>query len=241
MATYFHGNSEIQAATDGGLQTLVLMNPTGYIPYSDSPPPPHSAAAQGNLFFLNSAAAALAHHHAPPQQQQPQQATQHFVPAANDLSALHGFIQPPRVQYNLWKPSPDPSAVARDTPRAGQGGLSLTLSSQQLGFGSPSSQAHAPPHTAAGEDMRVSGGSSSSVSGITNGASGIQSVLLSSKYLKAAQELLDEVVNVGNGIGAETARKRGRLSGSCRRQRVEMDRVLLAAEEEKGVGRERWS
>lgn len=224
MATYFHGNSDIQAATDGGLQTLVLMNPTGYIPYSDTPPPPHSAAAAGNLIFLNSAAASLAHHHhhhhhnishpPPPQPQQTHASqTQHFVSTAsatNDLSALHGFIPPPRLQYNLWNPHPDSSVEARDTTRAQQGGLSLTLSSQQMGFGSPPAQAHGPPQAFSGEDMRVSGGSSSSVSGGTNnGVSGIQSVLLSSKYLKAAQELLDEVVNVGNGVGVESVKKGG--------------------------------
>lgn len=233
MATYFHGNSEIQAP-DGGLQTLVLMNPAGYIPYSDTPPPPSAA---GNLIFLNSAANSLAHHpnisHAPQSHHQ----TQQFVTAIpsphhqnhhsnhqdpnsqpmqthqHDFSALHGFM--PRVQYNLWN-TPDQSAAARDTTRAQQGGLSLTLSSQQLGgFGSfrsdreiPSpaqTQGQAP--AISGEDMRVSGGSSSSVSGVTNGVPGIQSVLLSSKYLRAAQELLDEVVNVGNGLRNEPSKK----------------------------------
>ncbi|PON97432.1 Homeodomain transcription factor [Trema orientale] len=239
MATYFHGNSEIQAPD--GLQTLVLMNPAGYIPYSDTPPP----SAAGNLIFLNSAAAnSLAHHpniaHAPPSHHHHQ--TQQFVTAIpsphhqgqdpnsqamqthqhhHDLSALHGFM--PRVPYSLWN-SPDPAAGARETPRAAQqqqqqqqqGGLSLTLSSQQLGgFGSFRSDREIPSPAAptqaapaiSGEDMRVSGGSSSSVSGVTNGVSGIQSVLLSSKYLKAAQELLDEVVNVGNGIRTEPSKK----------------------------------
>lgn len=56
--------------------------------------------------------------------------------------------------------------------------------------------------------MRVSGGSTSSLSGVTNGVSGMQSVLLSSKYLKAAQELLDEVVNVGSGIRTESSTKK---------------------------------
>lgn len=58
--------------------------------------------------------------------------------------------------------------------------------------------------------MRVSGGSASSGSGVTNGVSGMQSVLLSSKYLKAAQELLDEVVNVNNSginIKSELSKK----------------------------------
>ena len=60
-----------------------------------------------------------------------------------------------------------------------------------------------------GDDVRVSGGSSSSASGVTangggGGVSGIQSVLLSSKYLKATQELLEEVVNVNNGVKSST-------------------------------------
>uniref|UniRef100_A0A2P2MRI9 Uncharacterized protein MANES_09G045600 n=1 Tax=Rhizophora mucronata TaxID=61149 RepID=A0A2P2MRI9_RHIMU len=187
MATFFHGNPEIQAASAEGLQTLVLMNPT-YVQYSDNPPPP----PPGNLLFLNSAASNLSppRHltHAPPN-------TQQFVgipldPSSHDASAaLHGLI--PRVHYNIYNPI-DHAPAARDTPRAQQG-LSLSLSSQQqLGYGS---QAQA----VSGEDLRVSAGSVS-----TNGLSGMQGVLLSSKYLKAAQELLDEVVNVNNsGIKTE--------------------------------------
>ncbi|KAM1201111.1 hypothetical protein FF1_017419 [Malus domestica] len=49
----------------------------------------------------------------------------------------------------------------------------------------------------AGEDTRVSSRSTSTAFGVANGVSGMQSVLLSSKHLKAIQELLDEVVNVG--------------------------------------------
>ena len=97
----------------------------------------------------------------------------------------------------------DPSGEARDTPRAQQS-LSLSLSSQQQpGYGS---QAQA----VSGEDMRLSGGSPSSGSGVTNGVPGIQSVLFSSKYLKAAQELLDEVVNVNyTGITKSELAKKG--------------------------------
>ena len=61
-----------------------------------------------------------------------------------------------------------------------------------------------------GDDVRPSGGSPSSASGVTNGGSSIQSVLLSSKYLKAAHELLEEVVNVNNnGVSAELGKKSG--------------------------------
>ena len=45
--------------------------------------------------------------------------------------------------------------------------------------------------------MRILGNSSSSVS---NEISSVQSIILGSKYLRAAQEFLDEVVNVGKGI-----------------------------------------
>lgn len=63
--------------------------------------------------------------------------------------------------------------------------------------------------------MRISAGSPSSASGVTNGVSGMRSVLLSSKYLKAAQELLDEFVNVGNGIKSEILKKgdRSKVTG----------------------------
>lgn len=115
------------------------------------------------------------------------------------------------MQYNPWN-TIDPNAAARDTSRAQQV-LSLSLSSQQAGMGSfrvdrdVASQGQAP--AISGEDVRVSGGSSSSASGVThaNGVSGIHSVLLGSKYLKAAQELLDEAVNVNNGIKTKLGNK----------------------------------
>ena len=176
MATYFHGNSEIQAPD--GLQTLVLMNP-GYIHYSDTPPPPQPHA--GNLVFLNSAATMAGNHSGLTPQSLPHPPlthTQQFVgiplPAATsqdpnqqsmhahpDVSALHGF--PPRMQYNLWNPM-DPNAAVRETPRAQQG-LPLSLFSQQAGFGSlrvdrdVPSQAQAA--TMSGDDIKVSGVSSS--------------------------------------------------------------------------------
>lgn len=129
----------------------------------------------------------------------------------------------PRIptQYALWN-SIDPNTAARETPRAQQG-LSLTLSSQQPGFGSfrgATSDREVP----SGEDIRVSSGSNSSASGVTNGVSGMQSVLLSSKYLKAAQELLEEVVNVGNGIRTELPKK-----GSGQQSKVVAESSLAAA------------
>lgn len=214
MATYFHGNSENQGGGGGGgdgLQTLILMNP-GYVGYSDNQPPPTS----NNFVFLNSNNNLS---HAPPPSQ-----TQHFVGIPlqgttsaspqdphqqQDVSALHGGYLP-RVHYNLYN-LPIDLGAAREVTRAQQG-LSLSLSSQQPpGYGSFRPEREVPDQPLAtglspprGDEVRVSGGSPSSASGVSNGVNGVQSVLLSSKYLKAAQELLDEVVNVGKG-GAKSA------------------------------------
>ncbi|KAG8376808.1 hypothetical protein BUALT_Bualt09G0102400 [Buddleja alternifolia] len=206
MATYYHGNSEIQGGGDG-LQTLILMNPA-YVGYSDNnnqPPQQQQPQSSSNFVFP----------HAPPPSQ-----TQHFVgiplqgnnnsaSAASqdhqDVSNLHGFL--PRVHYNLYNLPVDMGATARDVTRAQQG-LSLSLSSQQpTGYGSfmperdvPSQPMVTAASTPRGDDAGISAvGSPSSASGVSNGVNGVQSVLLSSKYLKAAQELLEEVVNVGKG------------------------------------------
>lgn len=199
MAAYFHGNPpEISAGSDGGLQTLILMNPTTYVQYtqqdndSNNNNNNNSNTNNNNSFvFLDS--------HAP----QPN-GSQQFVgiplsgheaasiTAADNISVLHGY--PPRVQYSLYgshQVDPTHQQAACETPRAQQG-LSLTLSSQQQQQ-QQHHQQHQPIHvgfgSGPGEDIRV--GSGSTGSGVTNGIAN----LVSSKYLKAAQELLDEVVN----------------------------------------------
>ncbi|KAL6521194.1 hypothetical protein OROGR_017763 [Orobanche gracilis] len=226
MATYFHGNpSEIGAGAGDGLQTLILMNPA-YVGYSDSSQPPHHQSSS-NFVFLNSNSAASHHPNVQPPQTQhlvgiPVQGTTTSLSTASthdhqDVSSFHGFL-PPRVQYNLYN-LPVELGAAREVTRAHQG-LSLSLSSQQPpppppGYGSfrdekvaelvvPSSVSPVRVE----DHIRVPAGPPSPASGVTNG---VHSVLLSSKYLKAAQELLDEVVNVGRG-----AVKRG--PESCRGQ-----------------------
>ncbi|CAI9780254.1 unnamed protein product [Fraxinus pennsylvanica] len=225
MAAYFHGNSEIQGGGDG-LQTLILMNP-GYVGYSDTQPQQQPQPGGNNFVFLNSnnSGNSLNLPHAPPSQTQhfvgiPLQATTSTtatsyqnthppsVHSQQDLSALHSFL--PRVQYNLYNPSMD-LAEARDVTRAQQG-LSLTLSSQHPPrFGSFRPEGDSPSQplvntksSVRGDDIRVSRESPSSVSGVSNGVTGMQSMLLSSKYLKAAQELLEEVVNVGSEVKSAT-------------------------------------
>ncbi|GAB4859856.1 hypothetical protein Ancab_011337 [Ancistrocladus abbreviatus] len=149
-------------------------------------------------------------------------------PSLHEIPALHGLV--PRVHYNLWS-SLDPStaaAAAGAQPhiptavavsgaaggaqelmgfRRQQQGLSLSLSPQHNSIsgqqGGPVTVV-SPTSGGGGDDMRMSGGSPTSVSAASNGISGVQSVILGSKYLKAAQQLLDEVVNVGKSMKADS-------------------------------------
>ncbi|CAH1418925.1 unnamed protein product [Lactuca virosa] len=153
------------------------------------------------------------HHHIsqtpPPQPPPPSGQTQQFVgiplsaspPSSvhsqHDVSSLHAFI--PRAQY-MYNPAEMVAAPPREvTPF--QQGLSLTLSSQQSRYGSQAARVTSISPT--GDDGRAAvggggGGSTSSASGISN--NGVHNMLLNSKYLKATQEILEEVVNVGKGV-----------------------------------------
>ncbi|XVF19625.1 hypothetical protein REPUB_Repub11eG0126800 [Reevesia pubescens] len=215
MATYFHGSSEFQAASaaapDGTMQTLYLMNPN-YVPYSDT----HQPAAATNMFFLNPAGNALnptSLPHAPPPNHHhllglPLPSTTAPIGPANSddphrPSPLHGIIS--NVQYNLWgsstidhQNSPGtshrPQVVSAAAAADNSGGPHDVVGSQ---FGLRRPVVVSPRQA---DDMRISGNSPSSVSVVSNGISGVQSVVSGSKYLRAAQELLDEVVNVLKGI-----------------------------------------
>uniref|UniRef100_A0A7N0UVS4 Homeobox domain-containing protein n=1 Tax=Kalanchoe fedtschenkoi TaxID=63787 RepID=A0A7N0UVS4_KALFE len=204
MAAYFNGgNSEIQAAD--GLQTLILMNPS-YVNNQQHHQNPN------NFIFVNPSMSP-----ATDQSQQlvgiPLQQNHH----QEAISALHGLI--PRPHYNLWTPV-DPSTATRETPRAQQG-LSLSLSNsqqqqqQRVDFVGPPSLAISP--SGSKDDGMVFGGTPSPASVISNGpVSGMRSVLLSSKYLKATQQLLEEIVNVGSA--ADSAKKKDAATSSSSKQ-----------------------
>jgi hypothetical protein len=106
----------------------------------------------------------------------------------------------------------------------GRQGLSLSLSSQQAPAPpTPYSRAISNEHeiqalhphvsvVSSGDEIRLSGNSPPSVSAVSNGVSCMQNMVLGSKYLRATQELLDEVANVGkdlikSGIIARTKEK----------------------------------
>lgn len=205
MATYYNGNSEIQGGD--GLQTLVLMNP-GYVNYSDAQRPPQQQQQQQqqpsqNFMFLNNHQQTSLSHELTQTTSQSQQfvgvplSVQPTVSmhSQHDISALHAFM--PRVQYNMYNPV-EMAASPHDVTRYQQG-LSLTLSSQQsAGFSSQAAGVQTISPT--GDEGKSPGGGTPSASGISNGVSSMQSVLLNSKYLKATHELLEEVVNVDKGV-----------------------------------------
>ncbi|KAI3688034.1 hypothetical protein L1987_81740 [Smallanthus sonchifolius] len=111
------------------------------------------------------------------------------VHSQHDVSSLHAFI--PRAQY-MYSPVEMVAASPREVAPFQQG-LSLSLSSQQSRL----------PISPTGDRRAAIGGGAGGVVGSTSSASGISSNvngmhnMLNSKYLKATQEILEEVVNVG--------------------------------------------
>ncbi|KAG8371119.1 hypothetical protein BUALT_Bualt13G0053600 [Buddleja alternifolia] len=187
MAMYYPGSSEIQA---DGLQTLYLLNPNYVGGYSDT-------------HYMNSAAAHAPNSapvpHAPPAQQFVGIPLSHdpsrpspALPQQEDIQAVHNTI--PRFHYNnnnIWNLF-DQSGNGNQ-PNMPQG-LSLSLSQHQTGFDDKSLPSD--------HDFRAGLGlisSKISSSSPSNGANSMQSVIMGSKYLEAAQQLLDEVANVGKG------------------------------------------
>ncbi|KAI9072587.1 hypothetical protein K1719_045474 [Acacia pycnantha] len=226
MGTFFHGgNSEIQSsgASGDGFHTLYLLNPsptTPYAPYSDASPHPQPTP---NSLFLNP-------NNSPPNALNLATFSNHnpddpsrssFL--SHDISAFHGFTAaaPPRVHHNLWAsmidphPTPSssgggPSATLDVSPHMSfrrpthQQGLSLSLSSQQTPYRSLSGELHVPGQppaaaipTSSCDDVRILVPSNHASS---NGISSVQNFVLGSKYLRAAQEVLEEVVIAGKGI-----------------------------------------
>lgn len=238
MAAYFDGNSEIQGGNDG-LQTLILMNPAGYVGFSETQQPP---AGGSNLVFFNSnpLGNSLNLPHARPSSQQQQfvgipLATSAFtapssqdgtttptVHSQHDISALHGFLARSH-EYGFYNPSNN-ITEAREVTRAQQQGLSLSLSSQQPGFGNFRPE----------REELMTTVSPTAVGGSSSSASAVQSVPLSPKYLKAAQELLDEVVNVGKAVKTSTTTEDVNYSQKSKNNGESSGNMATAAGQEGG-------
>ena len=173
MAAYYHGGAgtDIHQAGSDGLQTLYLMNPSyGNGSYGDAGP------SGANMMLLNSAVSSMTpasfggHQASPPP-------GQHFVGIP---------LQAPPSGYNLWTPATTGIADVMSPPTQQAHGVSavLSLSSRET-----------PPVTVAsiaGDEGRYHLGASTAASQ--------GQVVMNSKYLRAAQELLDEVVSVSKGV-----------------------------------------
>ncbi|KAF3776838.1 BEL1-like homeodomain protein 1 [Nymphaea thermarum] len=107
--------------------------------------------------------------------------------------------------------------------REQQGGLSLSLSSSPVQFMAASNSFQSDVEAAGGMVPPTAAGGG--VGGEEGGGEerrvkwegGLQSVLLGSKYLKAAQELLDEVVNVGRGLKGDRTEKSPSKEGKAKK------------------------
>ncbi|CBI24428.3 unnamed protein product, partial [Vitis vinifera] len=176
-----------------GLQTLYLMNPN-YIGYSDTQQP--SAA---NMLFLNATPNSLNPTNLPNMSLQ----NQHFVgiPLPN-----MGSANSDDQNRSSLHAQPEMSSLQGIVPRFH---YNLWGSTDQNPTGN---QPQIPTAVAA---------ASSGASAVSNGISGMQSVLLGSKYLKAAQQLLDEVANVGKGIKTD--------SGEETKEREKVNTISVAA------------
>lgn len=230
MASYF-GASEMQS---DGLQKLYLMNP-GYPGYSSGMETPstnmiylNSAGNQLNQGNLphptrkNQQLVGIPVQAQPAASQDPNRPSlscnlwtptnpsmvvataQNTHQTASTAAGDGGVIADMASQLGLRRLSDGPQLAVPS-----QRGLSLSLSPQKPAYGAYRSETDIAPaeiSPGGGDDMRISG-SSSSVSAVSNGISSLQSVLTGSKYLKAAQQLLDEAVNVGNGFKSDDASK----------------------------------
>ncbi|KAJ3671393.1 hypothetical protein LUZ60_007472 [Juncus effusus] len=169
MASYFHGHGSTDIQAADGLQTLYLMNP-GYTGFTD----PINSSGSTNMVLLNSMSMNSIN---PMTLSHVSNNQQHFVGIPLQPSAQHDTSSSPpphsqaQVQYNLWAPSQHATLPT-------QQGLSLTLASREMSVPAVMPAQHGPA---------------------SSSSSGMHGFLMGSKYLKATQQLLDEVVSVGNG------------------------------------------
>ncbi|KAM0939762.1 putative transcription factor Homeodomain-TALE-BEL family [Dioscorea sansibarensis] len=198
MATFFHGAPEMQSES---LQTLYLMNP-GYVGYADT-------AAPANMVLLNPSMNSI--------NSMSNQAHQHLVgiplqPATTTPppAAIPSPDSNPRLHYNLWSPAPTNNSIdisfgarRNSSMPLAQQGLSLSLSPQQTVYRYAPEPDVPSPLPEITEEVRVSCGgtaATTSASVTSNCMPSLQNVLMGSKFLKVAQQLLDEVVSVGKGF-----------------------------------------
>ncbi|KAE9616779.1 hypothetical protein Lal_00034532 [Lupinus albus] len=133
---------------------------------------------------------------------------------ADEISGYPGLSSTAsRVHYNLWGFDQNPSSAAAVTIAAtppNNLGYATTVTatvatdiSPQVGFNSPNNHRQGLSLSLSSQQpiyRSLSGEISPAIRGSGISDMNNSNVILGSKYLKAAQELLDEVVNVGKGI-----------------------------------------
>ncbi|XP_075512520.1 BEL1-like homeodomain protein 1 [Primulina tabacum] len=191
MYMYHQGGSAIQATDD--LQTLYLMNPNNVQP------------PQTNVIFLNSAGTSTTVRgpgpHAPlPQAQQfvgfqlsqdPKRPLS-FPGQQDEVHAPYDQYQTtiPSFDCNLWRSGDHDPNTTLPTPKC----LSLSLSSDQTSL-----------NKSLLNDQDLLGQSSIGMvlPKLSSGVESKRGKIMGSKYLKAAQQILDEVANFGEGIAID--------------------------------------
>lgn len=186
---YYQSGSAVQDTDD--LQTLYLMNP-------NNAHQPHA----NNIVFLNSATASTTvralHSHAPLLQAQqfvgiPLSPDPHrplsFPGKQDEVRAPHEYQAIiPSLDHNLWRSvDHDHPNTSLPTPKC----LSLSLSSDQTGLNKPFLN---------DQDFLVRSSIGMVLPRISSGVESKRGKIMGSKYLQAAQQFLDEVANVGEGI-----------------------------------------
>ncbi|CAM0874558.1 unnamed protein product [Alopecurus aequalis] len=209
MAAYYHGGAgtDIHQAGSDGLQTLYLMNPS----YGAGGFGDTAPSGANNMMFLNSAVSSMTPASFGGHQQASPSSAQHFVGIP---------LQAPPSGYNLWTPATSGGADVMSPPTHQAHGVSavLSLSSRET-----------PPVTVAsvgGDEGRYQLGPASQ-----------GQMVMNSKYLRAAQELLDEVVSVSKGVDdVEAARAASAARSAASVRKKEDSEGLSGGGGEDGAG-----
>lgn len=216
---YYQGGSAIQASDD--LQTLYLMNP-------NNAQQPHA-----NIVFLNSATASTTVRAPLPQAQQfvgiPLSQDAHrplsFPGQQDEVHAHHEYeaITPSFDYNNLWRSvDHDHPNTSLPTPKC----LSLSLSSDQTGLNKSFLN---------DQDFLVQ----SSIGMVLPRISSKRGKIMGSKYLKAAQLILDEVANVGEGIHTNLSSAGSKEKAKIIKASISSGKHIGGAEPEKPTAAQR--
>ena len=168
-----------------------------------------------------------------------------------EVSSFHPFAlgtATPRPHYNMWGSGrfiPDHTVTTSTTDRSECSDVVAVTTSaqfhpQQIGFHRPiyqrglslSLSSQQTPYRSASGEIEVSLGSRGGEEG--GGVSTMHGVVFGSKYLKVAQELLDEVVNVDKGIIKGESMEGGNSNKNKEKRKVNIESSSSGGRENDG-------